>query len=1221
VAEESAASVARCPRCGQSACEEARSAVTLLVGRPRVVVTGEPSGFSRLYDTPTRTSEPLPATQADFVLPLIPGYTLIDELGRGGMGVVYRARQDALGRVVALKTIQASASLYPDIVARFRSEAESIARLRHPNIVQIHEIGTGATGPYLVMEYAEGGTLAQRLDGTPLVGRTAAALVRTLARAMQAAHAAGVIHRDLKPGNILLADPPGTPLELCTPKISDFGLARRLDEVHGLTLSGQVIGTPGYMAPEQASGFSDGVGTGADIYALGVLLYEMLAGRPPFRGSTALETVHLMLSHDPLPPTRLRRDLPRDLETICLHCLQRDPRKRYANVGALADDLGRFLAGRPIHARPTTPVEVVWKWSRRQPATAALAFGFIALLAISFGLLIRGWRGAEAEQILRRQERDRAVFLAEAATAARRSAEQLAARLELERGATFCESGEHGPGLHWLLRGLERIPADSPALEASARLLTAGWRANLHELERFHVHPGKVSCLAFLTDGKTLAASVDRRVWLHGPGGTAEPLSLPGIVLALATTANGTFAVTSTDEHEVGVWSLPEGKPVGPPIRLASRPKAASLSSDGATLLLGLDDHTAWTYDPRTGRAGAGPLPHQGAVLATAISPDGRHLLTGSKEHRVRLWSLAGRLVAVFKDHPAEIQNVAFSPDGQCIVSTGDDRRVVVRRTLTGAKCFDLPHDKNIETLAIHPREPILATGCDDNIVRLWHLETGKSIPGQIVHTGDVLSLAFSPAGVSLATGGEDCSARVWRLARPTECLARFLHPRAVLSLVSDGDGVLTGCSDGGVRRWTPAGAERLLKSQSSPLAMALHAPSAALAVGYHDGDLEILDAATGERRAGPWVHKSRILSVAISPDGKLVATGHDDPDWVIRVREVATGRLVRELVGHIRKVSSLAFSPDNALLLSASWDMTARFWDVKSGEPVGEPMRHQDLVQSVAFAPDGRVALTGGDDYTSRLWHVPSGRPRGQPQLHPDKVQSVAFSPTGTLFATGGKAGVVRLWEPNTGRVVGRPWPHEGEIYSLAFGDAGRTLFSGSWKGDVRAWAVPDGQGVDGPRLRRSIEVHTGTRLTPEGDTVPLPQADWEALAREYLGEKQSGRRRCPSLTRPPARHPCGIAPTHLLGAAGTDFSHFPIFSHTRPNPDLDSIRPRSRASNRLVRTRGLHPPHWAITWPQATSRSPPDRRSRAQSMRRGRGCRHGNSGRCGRVRSTRCG
>ena len=687
VAEASATSVARCPHCGQPACGDSRSAVTLLVGRPRVVVQDESIDELRSDDALSRTSEHASITQPDFVLPPIPGYTLLGELGRGGMGVVYRATQDGLGRIVAVKTIHASAGVFPDIVARFRSEAESIAQLRHPNIVQIHEIGTGATGPYLVMEYAEGGTLAQRLDGTPLVARTAAALVRTLARAMQVAHTAGIIHRDLKPGNILLADPPGTPLELCTPKISDFGLARRLDEVHGLTLSGQVIGTPGYMAPEQASGVSDGVGTGADIYALGVLLYEMLAGRPPFRGSTALETVHLMLSHDALPPTRLRRDLPRDLETICLHCLQRDPRKRYASAGALADDLGRFLAGRPILARASTPVEVAWKWSRRQPATAALAFGFLALLAISFGLLIRGWHGAEAEQLLRRQERDRAVYLAEAATAARRSAEQLSARLELERGSTLCEAGEHGPGLHWLLRGLERIPRDSPALEASARLLTAGWRANLHELERFHVHPGKVSSLAFLADGKTLAASVDRRVWLHGSGGTAEPLSLPGIVLALTTTAKGTFAVTSTDAHEVGVWSLPDGKPVGPPIRLASRPKAASLSPDGATLLLGLDDHTAWTYDPRTGRAGAGPLSHQGAVLATAISPDGRHLLTGSAEHRVRLWSLAGKLVSVFKDHPTEIQNVAFSPDGQCIFSTGDDRRVVVRRTHTGAKC------------------------------------------------------------------------------------------------------------------------------------------------------------------------------------------------------------------------------------------------------------------------------------------------------------------------------------------------------------------------------------------------------------------------------------------------------------------------------------------------------------------------------------------------------
>ncbi len=1103
VAEGSASLVAHCPDCGRTALEANGSVATVLVGLPRFGGKAEPIASPYPDDTLSRVLEHITPARVEIVLPTVPGYTVLEEIGRGGMGIVYKARQDALGRLVALKTIHAAASLYPDIIARFRAEAESIARLQHPNIVQVHEIGSGPTGPYFVMEYAEGGNLAQRLGGSPQGARTSAAFVRTLARAIHAAHEAGVIHRDIKPGNILLADPPGTSLEDSTPKISDFGLARRLDEVHGLTLSGQVIGTPGYMAPEQAAGVSAEIGPAADIYALGVMLYEMLTSRPPFRGSTAIETIHLMLLHEPMPPTRLRRDLPRDLETICLHCLERVPGRRYASAAALADDLDRFLERRPILARPTTPVEIVWKWSRRQPTTAVLALGFVVLLAISFGLLFRGWRYAEAEHLIRRQERDHAVQLADAATAVRHRAEQLTARLVLERGATLCEAGDHGPGLHWLLHGLETIPANSPALDTSARLLTSGWQGNLHSLEQFYTHPGSVSALTFLPDGKTLAASVGRRVWLHGDASRIEPIALPGEVLHLATTSEGAFAVTVTDKHAVHVCALPGGKPVGPPLELPARPLCAAVSRDGSTLLVGLDDHTAWVYRLRTGLAIAGPLSHQGNARAVAFSPDGDRLLTGSDEQRVRLWSAGGSLLGVFEDHPQKIQSVAFSPDGSRILSVGEDRRVVIRQAKSGGQRVEIRHDKHIASLAVHPREPIFATGCDDNIVRLWHLETGKLLAAQTVHTDEILSIAFSPDGLLLATGSEDRTARVWRLARPTESKSRFSHPQAVVSLVADGEVVLTGCSDGGIRRWSLAGEQRLLRRHSSPLAMALHAPSRSLAVGYHDGRLEILDSTTGERRAGPWAHDQSILSVAFSPDGKLVATGHQDPDWVIRIREVATGRVRHELVGHVRKVSSLAFSPDGTLLLSASWDMTARFWDVNTGKTLGAPMRHQDLVKAVAFAPDGNVALTGGDDYTSRLWHVPSGKPRSQPQLHPDKVESVAFSPTGLLFATGGKGGLVRFWDSNTGRVIGPPLPHPGEVYSLAFSDEGRTLSSGCWSGEVRTWAVPDTRGIDLRTLRRVVEVRTGARFSPEEGLVPLDQPTWEGLAREHLTRK----------------------------------------------------------------------------------------------------------------------
>jgi serine/threonine protein kinase len=286
------------------------------------------------------------------------GYEILGELGRGGMGVVYKARQAALKRLVALKMILAGPHAGGQALARFRAEAEAIARLQHPHLVQIHDIDEENGQPYFVMEFVDGGSLAQKLSGSLMLPRPTARLIETLARAVHAAHDKGIVHRDLKPGNILLmADG--------TPKISDFGLAKRLDGDLGQTQSGAVLGTPFYMAPEQASGRTHDIGPATDVYALGVLLYQALTGRLPFRGQSVAETLDLVRTSEPVSPRRLQRRIPRDLETICLKCLHKDPRKRYARAVDLADDLARFQQGQPIRARRTPLWERGVQWRRR----------------------------------------------------------------------------------------------------------------------------------------------------------------------------------------------------------------------------------------------------------------------------------------------------------------------------------------------------------------------------------------------------------------------------------------------------------------------------------------------------------------------------------------------------------------------------------------------------------------------------------------------------------------------------------------------------------------------------------------------------------------------------------------------------------------------------------------------------------------------------------------
>ncbi len=340
------------------------------------------------------------------------GYEILGELGRGGMGVVYKARQTKLKRLVALKMILGGTHAGGQELARFRSEAEAVARLQHPNIVQVYEVGERDGCPFFSLEYIDGGSLAGKLDGTPQQPRAAAKLVETLARAMQSAHQHGIIHRDLKPANVLLtADG--------IPKITDFGLAKQLDTESSQTQSGAIMGTPSYMAPEQAEGRIKEIGTAADVYALGAILYELLGGRPPFKGATVVDTLEQVRSQEPVSPRRLQPGLARDLETICLKCLHKDPARRYASALDLADDLRRFLEDKPIVARPVGAADRAWRWCRRNPVLAGLVAACI--LALVGGTTVSAFFAVRANDSARRAD-DKATLAEANADKARRLA-------------------------------------------------------------------------------------------------------------------------------------------------------------------------------------------------------------------------------------------------------------------------------------------------------------------------------------------------------------------------------------------------------------------------------------------------------------------------------------------------------------------------------------------------------------------------------------------------------------------------------------------------------------------------------------------------------------------------------------------------------------------------------------------------------------------------------
>ena len=367
---------------------------------------------------PTVATDP-PGGAAD--LPAVPGYELLGVLGRGGMGVVYKARQAALKRLVALKMILAGGHAGAEELARFRLEAEAVARLQHPNIVQIYEIGEYQNRPFFSLEFVDGGSLAAKLAGNPLPPREAAKLAETLARAMQAAHAAGIVHRDLKPGNVLLSADG-------TPKIADFGLAKRLEDDSGQTRTGAVMGTPSYMAPEQAAGQTKAIGPPTDVWALGAILYECLTGRPPFRGASVLETLELVRTQEPVPPSSLQPKVPRDLETICLKCLEKEPAKRYAAAGALADDLGRFLTDKPITARPPSRLYQFRKFVWRNKAPAAGVAATFLMLVVAVTGTTAGMVSAREESAKAQLESDKARLESERATRAAEEAKRQLAK-------------------------------------------------------------------------------------------------------------------------------------------------------------------------------------------------------------------------------------------------------------------------------------------------------------------------------------------------------------------------------------------------------------------------------------------------------------------------------------------------------------------------------------------------------------------------------------------------------------------------------------------------------------------------------------------------------------------------------------------------------------------------------------------------------------------------
>jgi WD40 repeat protein len=985
----------------------------------------------------------------------VPGYEILAELGRGGMGVVYQARHVTLGRLVALKMLLAGSHAGEQDLARFRTEAAAVARLQHPNIVQIYEIGEAEGKPFFALEFLEGGSLSDQLDGTPLPPRQAAQLVKTLAKAMQAAHEQGIVHRDLKPGNVLLtADG--------TPKITDFGLAKRLDDTTGQTASGAILGTPSYMAPEQAGGKSKTIGPAADVYALGAILYELLTGRPPFKAAVALDTVLQVLSDEPVPPRRLEPKIPHDLETICLKCLAKEPPKRYATATDLADDLRSYLAGKPIQARPVSAPERAVKWIRQRPQVAALMG---ALLVAALALLVGGiWFTAQL-----RIERDQAEQAKQEAEAARGQAEAekqeaVRARRRAETDKHHTEMARYAVQIRLAQRELQdqNIGRAEQVLHGCSRDLRGWehrylWTLSQRRMRTLRGHTNEVRSVCFSPDGKRLASAGDDhkvKVWDAVTGELTLTLERHrDVVRCVVFSPDGKGLASAGEDNVVRVWDATTGQQTVILEGHSGGVTSVAYSADGKRLVSGGRDATVRVWEAATGHEIVTLRGHTDPVWSVAFSPDGKRLASASADKSVRVWDLPkGENPLILQGHTGTVNSVGFSPNGQRLASASDDATVLIWDLTTGRSALSLTgHTEAVKSIAFST-DGRLASASADSTVRLWGPYTGRSTHILKGHTLPVTSVAFSPDGQRLATASRDQTVRLWDLAPDAVALKGNAAILAV-GFSPDGQRLASASADTTVRVWDGRTAQQVLSlkgHQSAVTSVAFSPDRQRLASGSQDGTVKVWDPTSGEAGRTLQGHTGGITSLAFSPAGQRLASA--SRDGTVRVWDMDTGELAHCLKGHTDTVNCVAFSPDGRYLASGSDDRTVKVWDAQSGEAVFSAESNA-LVYSVAFSPDGKRLASAWGDGIVRVWDTFTGKNLITLSGHTLSVTSVAFNPDGHRLASASKDGTVRIWDMATGQETLSLEGHTGAVNSVAFSPDGRRLASASDDGTVRIW------------------------------------------------------------------------------------------------------------------------------------------------------------------------